>query len=91
MSVDIDKLCGPTRIEKYLCLKCHNQINFPRYNNPLRLLETRKGRCGEWANAFTFICRCFDLDVRIAIDMLDHIWTEFYSDSQSTSTKLNII
>ncbi|KAF3833498.1 hypothetical protein F7725_024702 [Dissostichus mawsoni] len=42
-----------------------------RYNNPEKLLETRRGRCGEWANCFTLCCRA-----------MDHVWTEVFSTSQ---------
>ena len=35
---------------KYRCSICLRTTRFPRYNHPEKLLETRKGRCGEWVN-----------------------------------------
>jgi peptide-N4-(N-acetyl-beta-glucosaminyl)asparagine amidase len=68
-----------SRTEVYYCSMCGTTTRFPRYNDPVKLLETRKGRCGEWANAFCLICRAAGLDSRLIIDFTDHIWVEYYS------------
>eukprot|EP00210_Caulerpa_lentillifera_P008855 g8449.t1 len=70
---------GAGRVEAYRCPQCSATILFPRYNDPVKLLETRKGRCGEWANCFTFLCRSLELDVRFVLDWADHVWTEYFS------------
>jgi peptide-N4-(N-acetyl-beta-glucosaminyl)asparagine amidase len=68
-----------SRTETYYCHSCGTITRFPRYNDPVKLLETRKGRCGEWANAFCLICRAAGLDARLVLDFTDHIWVEYYS------------
>ncbi|CAN4108595.1 unnamed protein product [Withania somnifera] len=76
-----ETLYGASRVEIYWCNSCSNITRFPRYNDPLQLLETRKGRCGEWANCFTLYCRAFGYDSRLILDFTDHVWTECFSPS----------
>ena len=48
-----------------------------RHNDPLILLDTRLGRCGEWANCFGAILRSFDFLVRECHNVFeDHVWVE---------------
>ncbi|XP_077244385.1 peptide-N-glycanase 1 [Tasmannia lanceolata] len=70
---------GGARVELYRCITCARIIRFPRYNDPLKLLETRRGRCGEWANCFTLYCRAFGYESRLILDFTDHVWTECFS------------
>ncbi|KAI1301877.1 Peptide-N(4)-(N-acetyl-beta-glucosaminyl)asparagine amidase [Halotydeus destructor] len=70
-----------TSVESYQCVSCSQQFHFPRFNDPEQLLQSRKGRCGEWANAFTCICSALGFKARIVIDWTDHVWTEVYSDT----------
>ncbi|VDQ12842.1 unnamed protein product [Trichobilharzia regenti] len=75
-------------VEVYVCKtnRQHPTYRFPRYNNPRKLLETRLGRCGEWANCFAlFIVSAersshqpwFDA-CRFIMDWTDHVWCEVY-------------
>ncbi|XP_071167809.1 peptide-N(4)-(N-acetyl-beta-glucosaminyl)asparagine amidase-like [Mytilus edulis] len=77
-----DTRWGAGRVENYKCEKCQKFIRFPRYNSPEKLLETRCGRCGEWANCFTLCCRAMGFEARYVLDWTDHVWTEVYSPSQ---------
>ncbi|CAA6668708.1 unnamed protein product [Spirodela intermedia] len=70
---------GGSRVEIYKCKTCPRITRFPRYNDPLKLLETKRGRCGEWANCFTLYCRAFGYDSRLILDFTDHVWTECFS------------
>ncbi|KAE8282359.1 Peptide-N(4)-(N-acetyl-beta-glucosaminyl)asparagine amidase [Larimichthys crocea] len=73
---------GAQRVENHYCQSCKLSTRFPRYNNPEKLLETRRGRCGEWANCFTMCCRAMGLEARYIWDSTDHVWTEIYSVAQ---------
>uniref|UniRef100_U5EUG5 Peptide-N(4)-(N-acetyl-beta-glucosaminyl)asparagine amidase n=1 Tax=Corethrella appendiculata TaxID=1370023 RepID=U5EUG5_9DIPT len=69
-----------TRVENYSC--CQRIFKFYRYNDIEKLLQTRSGRCGEFANCFTFFCRCLGFDARFVYFSGDHVWTEVYSHSK---------
>lgn len=70
---------GAQRVELFRCKICQCITRFPRYNDTLKLLETRSGRCGEWANCFTLYCRAFGYESRLVLDFTDHVWTECFS------------
>jgi len=63
-------------LQVWECEKCNIEVYFPRYNDPGKLLETRKGRCGEWANCFSLMSRSMGWDTRLVHDETDHAWTE---------------
>mmetsp|Transcript_16053 Transcript_16053/g.40253 ORF Transcript_16053/g.40253 Transcript_16053/m.40253 type:complete len:1064 (+) Transcript_16053:731-3922(+) len=65
------------RVEVYYCPVCKaNTTTFPRYNKAGKLLETRQGRCGEYANLFGQFCRSAGFETRLVLDWSDHLWTE---------------
>jgi len=70
-------------------MRCQTTVRFPRYNNPKKLLESRTGRCGEWANCFTAMCRALGHDTRFVTDWTDHVWTECYIEETGKWTHLD--
>lgn len=78
-----DQRWGAGRVEAHTCNSCYRVTRFPRYTNAEKLLETRRGRCGEWADCFTLCCRSLGFEARFIMDWTDHVWTEVYSMSQS--------
>lgn len=73
-----------TIIEQYRCQACKTDVAFPRINNSVTLLSTRKGRCGEWVNCFMLILKALlgaDLKIRYVWNKEDHVWCEYYSQS----------
>jgi len=74
-----EKAGRASRVEVYKCKLCETEATFPRYNSPRTLFQTRRGRCGEFANLFGTYCRALGFDTRYILDFTDHVWIEVWS------------
>ena len=70
------------RMEVHTCNRCGAVKVFPRYNDVLKIAETRTGRCGEWTILFGAILNSISLEARNVHDYLDHCWNEVLLDDK---------
>ena len=82
-SNDFEKKYQSYNTELYSCLGCGGvEVRFPRYNSPFKLLQTKTGRCGEWANLFGCILYACGFKTRFVSNYEDHVWNEFYNEEE---------
>jgi len=69
---------GAGAVELHRCTApaCGKVTRFPRFNAPGVLLDTRRGRCGEWTNAFVVLALALGFEARHVTDFTDHVWAE---------------
>ena len=78
------KTLGGERVERYK-LENGEIFEFIRHNDPVKLIEPghRTRRCGEFANAFGFLCSVMGFEVRhVSAFYEDHVWVELFSEKQ---------
>jgi hypothetical protein len=77
-TVEVYRCCSAATSSSSSAAAACPLTRFPRYNNPAILLDTRRGRCGEFANCFTLCCIALGLEARHVTDWTDHVWTEVF-------------
>lgn len=55
---------GARRCELWTCKSCQAVRRFPRLNRVSALMESKEGRCGEFAQLFYAVCLVLGLEAR---------------------------
>ena len=81
---------GGNRVELHRCtnVQCDGVRRFVRYTKVSKLLQTKEGRCGEFAHLFYAIVRVLkhmqvpgwaEVEARYVWNKEDHVWVEVWS------------
>jgi len=62
-----------SRTELYLCGSCITCSRFPRFNTVSKILDTRRGRCGEYSVLMMLFLDCLGYITRWVVDREDHV------------------
>lgn len=66
--------------ELYSCSKCNQTSRFARFNLMTKVLETRRGRCGEYSVLILRMLMRLGYETRWVVDWEDHVWVEVKVD-----------
>ena len=69
-----------SRTELYLCGSCITSSRFPRFNTVSKILDTRRGRCGEYSILMMLFLDCLGYVTRWVVDREDHVMTDYELD-----------
>lgn len=80
-----------SRTELYLCSSCITSSRFPRFNTVSKILDTRRGRCGEYSILMMLFLDCLGYVTRWVVDREDHVMTAYELVLRCHVESLNII
>lgn len=69
-----------SRTELYQCHVCHDFTRFPRFNSASHVMDSRRGRCGEYSMLLFRFLRALNHECRWVVDWADHVWAEVLLD-----------
>ncbi|KAL7576474.1 hypothetical protein ACA910_017980 [Epithemia clementina (nom. ined.)] len=75
-----------SRTELYQCHKCHEFTRFPRFNSAWHVMQSRRGRCGEYSMLLFRFLRALGHETRWVVDWADHVWAEVYLTPTTTKS-----
>lgn len=73
-----------SRTELYHCHSCGSFTRFPRYNSAFDIIQSRRGRCGEYSLLLYRFLRALNHDARWVVDWADHVWAEVLIGDNNT-------
>ena len=80
-----------SRTELYQCHKCSSFTRFPRFNSAFDIIQSQRGRCGEYSLLLYRFLRALNHDARWVVDWADHVWAEVLIGSNQHNRNSNII